>query len=66
MSNFRIETTKEIITSNTGIVLVGQILNSAEFRNCMLRVVGHQTKYSSSGKVKSIQIVQAHLKIKPH
>lgn len=48
MSNFRIETTKEVITSNTGIVLVGQILNSPEFRNCILRVVGHQTKYSSS------------------
>jgi hypothetical protein len=48
MSNFRIETTKEVITSNTGIVLVGQILNSAKFRNCVLRVVGHQTKYSSS------------------
>ena len=47
MNDFRIETTDEIITSNTGIILAGKILNSKEFRNSITLALGHQTKYST-------------------
>jgi len=48
MNEFRLETTDEIISSNSGIILAGQILNSNEFRNCITLALGYQTKYSSS------------------
>lgn len=48
MSEFRLESTDEIITSNSGIILAGKILNSNEFRNCITLALGYQTKYSSS------------------
>lgn len=46
MTKFRIETTDEIISSNSGIILAGQILNSSEFKNCITLSLGHQRKYS--------------------
>ncbi|MBU4485671.1 MAG: transposase, partial [Candidatus Delongbacteria bacterium] len=48
MNEFRLESTDEIISSNSGIILAGKILNSREFRNCVTLALGHQTKYSSS------------------
>ena len=46
MSGFRIEITDEAISSNTGIILAGEILNGSEFRNCITLALGPQTKYS--------------------
>lgn len=46
MSKFRIERTDEIISSNSGIILAGLILNCLEFKNCITLALGYQIKYS--------------------
>ena len=46
MSKFRLETTNEIIGSNSGIVLAGMILTGDIFKNQIYSTLGKQTKYS--------------------
>jgi len=48
MSNFRLESTNEVITSNSGIIIAGIILNSAEFKNHISAALGHQSKYAKN------------------
>ena len=46
MVKFRLETTNEIIGSNSGIVLAGMILTGDTFKNQIYSILGNQTKYS--------------------
>lgn len=46
MVKFRIETTDELIGSNSGIVLAGMILTGDSFKNQIYKILGNQTKYS--------------------
>ncbi len=48
MSNFRLESTNEVITSNSGIIIAGLILNSAEFKNHINNALGRQSKYAKN------------------
>ncbi len=46
MVKFRLESTDEIIGSNSGIVLAGMILTGDEFKNQINLTLGEQTKFS--------------------
>ena len=46
MTKFKLETTDELIGSNSGIVLAGAILTGEDFKNQINLSLGHQTKFS--------------------
>ena len=48
MVNFRIESTDELISSNSGIVLAGTILTGDSFKHQIFKSLGSQTKFSKN------------------